>query len=59
MVKSKYKQKGGEIMIKKMVTTLAAAAFVFGTLPKTSIFKGLTNVCSSICLEHDGDGWDN
>ena len=46
-------------MIKKMVTTLAAAAFVFGTLPKTSIFKGLANVCSSICLEHDGDGWDN
>ena len=46
-------------MFKKVFGTLAALAFVFGAIPHTNIFKGLANVCTSICSCHNGDGWSN
>ena len=46
-------------MFKKIFGTLTLAAFVFGATAQTSIPKNLANVCSYLCCEHDGDGWDN
>ena len=46
-------------MFKKVFGTLAALAFVFGGISKTNIFKNITNACSCICCDHNGDGWDN
>ncbi len=44
-------------MIKKMVTTLAAASFAFSMFPKTSIFEISTKIYIFSLLERDGDGW--
>ena len=46
-------------MFKKVCSTLAALAFIFGGFSKINIFKNITNACSYICCAHNGDGWDN
>ena len=46
-------------MLKKVFVTLAAVAFVFGTVSHTSIPKNLADACSYVCCDHNGDGWDN
>ena len=51
--------KGGKYMFKKVFGTLAALAFVFGGISKINIFKNITNACSYICCDHNGDMWDN
>lgn len=46
-------------MFKKIISSVALMALVFGVAPKTNIAKNLANVCSYVCCDHDGAGWDN
>nr|DAH98332.1 MAG TPA: hypothetical protein [Caudoviricetes sp.] len=46
-------------MFKKVCCSLAALAFLFGGVSKTKVFQNITNACSCICCDHNGDMWDN
>ena len=60
MLVYRYKRKKEvENMFKKVLSTLAAAAFVFGAFSKISVLPNVANACSSVCCAHNGDMWDN
>ena len=46
-------------MFKKVFGMLAALAIIFGASSQTNIVKNLSDTCSYVCCEHDGDLWDN
>ena len=46
-------------MFKKVFSTFAAAAFMFGSFSKVNVLQNFSDACSYVCCEHDGDVWDN
>ena len=51
--------KEGRSMFKKVFGILAALAVVFGTASQTNFAKNISDTCSYVCCEHDGDLWSN
>lgn len=46
-------------MIKRVLSSLAAVAFVFGAFSRVNVLHNVSDACSYACCDHNGAGWDN
>lgn len=44
-------------MFKKVFGVVMAVAFVCGMATQTNIVSSVSDVCSYVCCDHDGDLW--